>query len=104
MKRPLTGPASGCSSSAAGLQPQVPHSRAYRLLARAEENLHPITSAGTRMGANWMPAWLDTVYRLIPQKDRHISVEMAKPNGRRRVIQDFVDEAEASAWTIQTKR
>ena len=36
----------------------------------------------------------DTIYRSIPQKDRRISVEMTKPNGRRRVIPDFVDEAE----------
>jgi hypothetical protein len=47
---------------------------------------------------------VDTVYRLIPQKDRRISVEMAKPNGRTRVIPDFTDEAEANAWIIQTKR
>ena len=47
---------------------------------------------------------VDTVYRLYPQKDRRISVEMAKPNGRTRVIPDFVDEAEANAWIIQTKR
>jgi hypothetical protein len=47
---------------------------------------------------------VDTVYRLIPQKDRRISVEMAKPDGSRRVIPDFVDEAEANAWIIQTKR
>ena len=47
---------------------------------------------------------VDTVYRLIPQKDRRISVEMAKPNGRTRVIPDFMDEAEANAWIIQTTR
>jgi hypothetical protein len=46
----------------------------------------------------------DTVYRLIPQEDQRISVEMVKPNGRRRVIPDFVDEAEANAWIIQTQR
>ena len=46
----------------------------------------------------------DTIYRSIPQKDRRISVEMTKPNGRRRVIPDFVDEAEANAWIIQTQR
>ena len=46
----------------------------------------------------------DTIYRSIPQKDRRISVEMTKPNGRRRVIPDFVDEAEANAWIVQTKR
>jgi hypothetical protein len=47
---------------------------------------------------------VDTVYRLIPQKDGRISVEMAKPDGRRRVIPDFVNEAEANAWIIQSKR
>jgi hypothetical protein len=41
---------------------------------------------------------------LIGQKDRRISVEMAKPDGRRRVIPDFRDKAEAEAWIIQTKR
>ena len=51
-----------------------------------------------------MLGMVDTVYRLIPQQDGRISVEMAKPNGRRRIIPDFADEAEASAWIIQTKR
>jgi hypothetical protein len=44
---------------------------------------------------------VDAAYRLITQKDQRISVEMVKPNGRRRVIPDFVDEAEANAWVIQ---
>src|ERR1700693_3966218 len=47
---------------------------------------------------------VDTIYRLIPQRDRRISIEMAKPDGRRRIIPDFMDEAEANAWIIQTKR
>jgi hypothetical protein len=51
-----------------------------------------------------MLGMVDTVYRLIPQNDRRISVEMVKPNGRRRIIPDFVDEVEASAWIIQTQR
>jgi hypothetical protein len=51
-----------------------------------------------------MPGMADTIYRSIPQKDRRISVEMTKPNGRRRVIADCVDEAEANAWIVQTKR
>jgi hypothetical protein len=51
-----------------------------------------------------MGSMVDTVYRLIPQKDRRISVEMAKPGGRRRVIPDFRDRAEAEAWIIQTAR
>ena len=42
----------------------------------------------------------DTIYRSIPQKDRRISVEMTKPNGRRRVIPDFVDEAEVFVMDI----
>jgi hypothetical protein len=38
------------------------------------------------------------------QKDGRISVEMTKPNGRRRIIPDFRDEAEANAWIIQMQR
>jgi hypothetical protein len=45
-----------------------------------------------------------TIYGLILQKDRRISVKIAKPNARSRVITDFVDEAEANAWVIQTQR
>jgi hypothetical protein len=51
-----------------------------------------------------MASMVDTVYRLMTQKDRRISVEMVKLNGRCRIIPDFVDEAEANAWIIQTKR
>lgn len=47
---------------------------------------------------------VDTVYKVIAQKDRRISVEMVKPNGQRRLIPDFKDQAEADAWIIQTKR
>jgi hypothetical protein len=43
-------------------------------------------------------------YRLINQKDRLVSVEMLKPTGRRQIIPDFRDEAEANAWIIQTRR
>ena len=43
-------------------------------------------------------------YRLIKQKDRLVSVEMLKPTGRRQIIPDFRDEAEANAWIIQTRR
>jgi hypothetical protein len=45
-----------------------------------------------------------TTYRLIPQKNGRVNVEMTKPNGRRRIIPDFRDEAEANAWIIQTQR
>ena len=43
-------------------------------------------------------------YRLIKQKDHLVSVEMLKPTGRRQIIPDFRDEAEANAWIIQTRR
>lgn len=46
----------------------------------------------------------DTIYRVVPQEDRRVSVETVKPNGRRRVIPDFRNEAEANAWIIQTRR
>jgi hypothetical protein len=45
-----------------------------------------------------------TTYGLVRQKDGRISVEMTKPNGRRRIISDFRDEAEANVWIIQTQR
>jgi hypothetical protein len=45
-----------------------------------------------------------TTYGLTRQKDGQISVEMTKPNGRRRIIPDFRDEAEANAWIIQMQR
>jgi hypothetical protein len=66
--------------------------------------LASVLSLSTHNARCMMFRMVDTVYRLIPQKDRRISVEMAKPNGSRRVIPDFVDEAEANAWIIQTKR
>jgi len=45
-----------------------------------------------------------TTYGLMRQKDGRISVEMTKPNGRRRIIPDFRDEAEENAWIIQMQR
>jgi hypothetical protein len=45
-----------------------------------------------------------TTYRVIPQNKHLFSVEMTPPNGRRRLIPDFRDEAEADAWIIQTSR
>jgi hypothetical protein len=46
----------------------------------------------------------ETRFRVVPQKDRQISVEMVKPNGQRRLIPDFRDEAEAKAWIVQIQR
>ena len=45
-----------------------------------------------------------TTYGLTRQKDGRISVEITKPNGRRRTIPDFRDAAEAYAWIIQMQR
>ena len=46
----------------------------------------------------------DTIYRVIPQKKNFFSVEMTRPSGKRRMIPDFRDKAEADAWIIQTAR
>lgn len=46
----------------------------------------------------------ETTFQVIRQKDKRISVEMAKPGGRKRIIPDFRDEAEANAWIIQMQR
>jgi hypothetical protein len=45
-----------------------------------------------------------TEFRLVPQKDHRISVEMVKPTGRRQLIPDFRDEADANAWIVQIQR
>jgi hypothetical protein len=42
-----------------------------------------------------------TTYGLARQQDRRISVEVTKPNGRRRIIPDFRDAAGAYAWIIR---
>ena len=42
-----------------------------------------------------------TTYGLTRQEDGRISVEISKPNGRRRIIPDFRDAAEAYTWIIQ---
>jgi hypothetical protein len=46
----------------------------------------------------------ETTFQVIRQNDGRASVELTKPNGRRRVIPDFRDEREAKAWIIQMKR
>jgi hypothetical protein len=46
----------------------------------------------------------ETKFLLIRQKDSRVSVEMTKPNGRRRIIPDFRDEADANAWIVQMQR
>jgi hypothetical protein len=43
-------------------------------------------------------------FRLIPQKDRHISVDMTTANGQHRLFPDFRDEADANAWIVQMQR
>jgi len=46
----------------------------------------------------------ETTFLIIRQKGAPVSVEMTKPNGRKQIIPDFRDEAEARAWIIQTQR
>jgi hypothetical protein len=46
----------------------------------------------------------DNIYRVVPQKNRLFSVEITRPNGKRRLIPDFADPKEAEAWIIQIKR
>jgi hypothetical protein len=43
-------------------------------------------------------------YRVIPQKSERYSVEMISPTGKRSLIEDFRDQAEANAWIVQTMR
>lgn len=52
----------------------------------------------------YTPGMGQTTYRLVRQKDGRIGVEMTKPSGRKRIIPDFRDEADANAWIIQTQR
>jgi hypothetical protein len=47
---------------------------------------------------------VETTFLLIRKKSGRVSVEMTKANGRRQIIPDFRDEAEASAWIIQIER
>jgi hypothetical protein len=44
-----------------------------------------------------------TTYGLARQKDGRIRAKITKPNGRRRIIPDFRDAAEAYAWIIQMR-
>lgn len=46
----------------------------------------------------------ETFFKVIHQPDGHIGVEMTKPSGRRQVVPDFRDDAEAYAWIIQIQR
>jgi hypothetical protein len=45
-----------------------------------------------------------TTYRLIAQEGQRFSVEMIRPDGKRKLIPDFRDKAEADAWIVQTER
>jgi hypothetical protein len=46
----------------------------------------------------------ETIYHVVRQKNELFTVEMTPPNGRRRLIPDFRDKAEADAWIVQTTR
>jgi hypothetical protein len=47
---------------------------------------------------------VETSYRVVPRAKHRFDVEMASPNGRRKMIEGFGSEHEANAWIIQTQR
>ena len=47
---------------------------------------------------------VDTSYRVVARAKHRFDVEMANPNGRRKMIEGFGSEHEANAWIIQTQR
>ncbi len=47
---------------------------------------------------------VDIIYRVVPRSKRRFDVEMAKPDGNRKMIEGFGSEHEASAWIVQTQR
>jgi hypothetical protein len=47
---------------------------------------------------------VDTIYRVVPRSKRRFDVEMAKPDGHRKMIEGFSSEHEASAWIVQAQR
>jgi hypothetical protein len=47
---------------------------------------------------------VDIIYRVVPRSKRRFDVEMAKPDGHRKMIEGFGSEHEASAWIVQTQR
>jgi hypothetical protein len=47
---------------------------------------------------------VDTSYRVVPRAKHRFDVEMAKPDGRRKLIEGFASEHEANAWIVQTQR
>ena len=51
-----------------------------------------------------MSAMVDISYRVVPRSKRRFDVEMAKPDGHRKMIEGFGSEHEASAWIVQTQR
>jgi hypothetical protein len=47
---------------------------------------------------------VETAYRVISRTKHRFDVEMAKADGRRKMIEGFVSEHEANAWIIQAQR
>jgi hypothetical protein len=47
---------------------------------------------------------VETSYRVVARAKHRFDVEMANPNGRRKMIEGFGSEHEANAWIIQTQR
>ena len=46
----------------------------------------------------------EMTFRVIPQADQRVSVELMKSGGRRQLVPDFRDEADAKAWIVQMQR
>jgi hypothetical protein len=47
---------------------------------------------------------VDISYRVVPRAKHRFDVEMARPNGRPKIIEGFGSEHEANAWIVQTQR
>jgi hypothetical protein len=43
-------------------------------------------------------------YRVVARAKHRFDVEMARPNGRPKIIEGFGSEHEANAWIVQTQR
>jgi hypothetical protein len=47
---------------------------------------------------------VEITYRVVPRTKHRFDVEMARPNGRPKLIEGFGSEHEANAWIVQTQR
>jgi hypothetical protein len=51
-----------------------------------------------------LDAMSQMTFHVVPQKGHLFTVEMVPPSGKKRLIPDFRDQAEADAWIVQTER